>query len=118
LTHGFYSKRLRALDNEGAIAMKQALHEELALLRSMLLKYVEWAANMRDMDRFGKALELTGRTVVRIGTLMRIQEALNARGPDENFAALVMRVVGELEVEREFEEEAGGRRNQADLHSL
>jgi hypothetical protein len=96
LKHGFYSKRLRGLDSEGAQAMSLDLEEEVSLLRAVLQKYASLATDTEDAELLGKAMELAGRTILRIGAVVRIQHALSGKGNEDRLQELVNRVLAEM----------------------
>jgi hypothetical protein len=95
--HGFYSKRLRVMNTAEAREMSQALDEELALLRALMEEYLVWVETCGDPGWRAKALELAGRTVMRIGNLTRIKEAVYGDGFDQSVQGIIERVLGEMD---------------------
>jgi class 3 adenylate cyclase len=89
LRHGFYSKRLQTLDMGGAYSIHRELEDELALLRALLQEFTAKAVATGDLGWLEKALEMAGRTVVRLATVMRIHGALRDKAAgDEVFDAV------------------------------
>jgi hypothetical protein len=96
LKHGYYSQRLRKLDVEGAEALKKGVKGELALLRALLQEFVARAVETGELVWLERALELAGRTSLRILTLEKVQEAIGENEEREEFFAGIRAAMAEL----------------------
>jgi tRNA/tmRNA/rRNA uracil-C5-methylase (TrmA/RlmC/RlmD family) len=97
--HGFYSKRLKAISIDEATLLQENLNEEIALLRTMVRRFVMLYELVETLEERAKVIEVTSIAAVRIGSLLRTNYVLRGRTSDENPTAAIERALLDLAIQ-------------------
>ena len=104
--HGFYSQTFRDLteaDIEAILA--QGLEDEIALLRTLLRKFLDTFGGFETLQDAARTLDIAGITATRLASLLKIQNAIG-RGQGDETLQTINKVIEQ--VNKEFGLEIGG----------